>query len=351
MAGATQRRGPAPSPRSQARKSPGATAGPATSPPPGWIRTCSIWRALEVVGDTSVLLVMQAAWLGVRRFDDFQARTGLLKTLLSDRLKRLVAAGVFEKRPYSERPLRYEYHLTDKGLDLYGTALMMLRWERRWARRPAPLAVRLHHATCGHAFEPVPACGCCGGEITPREVDWAEGPGVGWMPPFYSRRRQQRQAASQVADGVLVEVATLTGDRWAGLVLRSIFTGLRRFDEIQRDTAMATNILSERLSWLVETGVVRLHDIGGGRAEYRLTDKGIDYYPVLLTLLDWGDRYYRSPEGPPLVLTHRRCGHGLQPVVACSHCGESVHARDVRYEVVPAARRSRRADSGPPGSR
>ena len=64
--------------------------------PPKFIRTCSIWRALEVVGDTSVLLILEASWIGARRFDDFRARTGLLQTLLSDRLKRLVAACVLE---------------------------------------------------------------------------------------------------------------------------------------------------------------------------------------------------------------------------------------------------------------
>lgn len=327
---------------------------PAPQPPAGWIRTCSIWRALEVVGDTSVLLVMQAAWLGVRRFDEFQARTGLLKTLLSDRLKRLVAAGVFEKTPYCQRPLRHEYRLTAKGRDLYGTALMMLRWERRWARHRAPLQVGLRHSVCGQAFEALPTCGSCGGEISARDIEWQEGPGVGWMPPDYSRRRQQRQAAAQ-APGVLVEVAQLTGDRWASLVLRSIFTGLSRFDEIQRDTAMATNILSERLAWLTDTGVLQLHDIGAGRAEYRLTDKGIDYYPVLLALMVWGDTYYLSPEGPPLVLKHRTCGQPLRPAVTCSACGDALHAHDVHYDVSAGnpgrKRRSRPQDSAPPGLR
>lgn len=301
-----------------------------TTAPEGWIRTCSIWRALEVVGDTSALLVMQSAWLGVRRFDEFQARTGLLKSLLSDRLKHLVGAGVFDKVPYSERPLRHEYRLTPKGLGLYGTALMMLRWEKRWSKTPAALGIALRHTACGQDFEPVPTCGSCGEEISARDVTWEEGPGVGWMAPDYRRRRQQRQAAT-LAPGILVEVAQLTGDRWASLVLRSVFTGLRRFDEIQRDTSMASNILSERLAWLVGEQMLRLQDIGGGRSEYRLTDKAIDYYPILLTLMVWGDSHYRSPAGPPLVLRHKTCGQPLHPQVCCSVCGGAVEARDVLY--------------------
>mgnify|MGYP001005850594 CR=1 FL=1 len=117
-------------------------------------------------------------------------------------------------------------------------------------------------------------------------MDWTEGPGVGWMAARYSRRRQQRHAA-EGASGMMVDVAQITGDRWASLVLRSIFTGLRRFDEIHRDTAMATNILSERLSWLTAQGVIRVHELGGRRFEYRLTEKGLELYPILIAFRDW----------------------------------------------------------------
>jgi DNA-binding HxlR family transcriptional regulator len=296
------------------------------------IRTCSIWRALEVVGDTSVLLILEAAWLGARRFDDIRARTGLLQTLQSDRLKRLVASGILFKAMYRENSPRFEYRMTQKGLDLYWPALMMLRWERRWGSKASKLSLRLHHNTCGKSFEPTPACLTCGEEITARDVDWSEGPGVGWMDARYSRRRQQRHAASH-SSGLMVDVAKITGDRWACLVLRSILTGLRRFDEIRRDTAIATNILSERLSWLTAEGVIRVHDLGGRTSEYRLTEKGIDYYPILLMLLKWGDKYYVSPEGPPLLLRHKVHGHALDPAVVCSCCGEPIQARDVTFEL------------------
>jgi DNA-binding HxlR family transcriptional regulator len=302
---------------------------------PKFIRTCSIWRALEVVGDTSTLLILEASWIGARRFDELRARTGLLQTLLSDRLKRLVAAGVLEKVLYSEAPPRFEYRMTRKGLDLYWPSLMMLRWERRWSAPEGKLQLRLRHRTCGHVFEPVPTCLKCGDEISARDVDWTEGPGVGWMAARYSRRRQQRHAAD-ASSSLMVDVAQITGDRWASLALRSIFTGLRRFDEIHRDTAMATNILSERLSWLISRGVIRAHDLGGRRSEYRLTEKGIDYYPVLLMLLQWGDKYYVSPEGPPLLLRHKADGHDLEPAVTCSCCGQPVEPHHVTFEVIEA---------------
>jgi len=302
------------------------------------IRTCSIWRALEVVGDTSTLLILEASWIGARRFDDIRARSDLLPTLLSNRLKRLVTAGILDKTPYSDKPPRHEYRMTKKGRDLYWTALMMLRWERRWSPRAGKLEIRLRHRPCGQIFEPTPTCLHCKTQISARDVDWTEGPGVGWMAVRYSRRRQQRSAASERPDAsaLMDEVAQITGDRWASLVLRSIFTGLRKFDEIRRDTAMATNILSERLSWLVEKGVLRLHEYSAvpRRHEYRLTEKGIDYYPILLMLLQWGDKYYLSPEGPPLLLRHGNGGHALEPAVTCSKCGEPVRLRDVEFEVL-----------------
>lgn len=304
------------------------------------IRTCSIWRALEVVGDTSTLLILEASWLGVRRFDEIRARTGLLKALLSDRLKRLVAADILEKVPYTTAPRRYEYSLTEKGRALYWTALMMLRWESRWGPKEGKIGVELRHASCGKLFDPTPSCKVCHGEVDARSVSWTEGPGVGRMAATYSRRRQRREISTNRLGrtALLEEVAQIMGDRWASLVLRSIFTGLRKFDEILRDTAMASNILSERLSWMVEIGLVeqREYSVSPRRFEYHLTEKAIDYYPILLMLMRWGDIYYVSPEGPPLLLSHKPCGKDLHTQVTCSECGEPIVPDEVSFEVVEA---------------
>jgi len=299
------------------------------------IRTCSIWRALEVVGDTPTLLILEAGWLGVRRFDHFRRRTGLLKALLSDRLKRLVEAGMLEKRPYETHPPRHEYILTNKGRDVYWTALMLLRWEQRWGDRRGKIGVVLTHKPCGKTFEPTPACGACNETIDATVVDWAPGPGVGLMAPVYSRRRQQR-ASSEGASSLFDEAARIMGDRWASLIMRSIFTGINRFDEIRQDTAIATNILSERLAWLTEIGAIRQVQYASSppRYEYKLRRKGVDYYPALLMLMKWGDSYYCAPEGPPLLLTHKACGQRLDPQVVCSECRMPIRAEDVAFEIV-----------------
>jgi DNA-binding HxlR family transcriptional regulator len=129
--------------------------------------------------------------------------------------------------------------------------------------------------------------------------------------------------------------AQLMGDRWASLIMRSIFTGIHRFDDIRRDTAIATNILAERLAWLTENGIIRQHQYAAGpeRFEYRVTGKGVDYYPALLALMEWGDKYYCSPEGPPVILTHKTCGHALHTTIVCSECRQPLAAPDVTFEV------------------
>ncbi len=117
--------------------------------------------------------------------------------------------------------------------------------------------------------------------------------------------------------------------------MRSIFTGIVRFDDIRRDTAIATNVLAERLAWLTSFGVIRQvqYETNPPRYEYKLRRKGIDYYPALLMLMQWGDKYYASPEGPPLLLSHKSCGNEFHAIAVCSACREEVNAQDVTFSI------------------
>jgi DNA-binding HxlR family transcriptional regulator len=119
------------------------------------------------------------------------------------------------------------------------------------------------------------------------------------------------------------------GERWTLLVLRETFLGVRRFEQLQRNTGVARNILSDRLSTLVLQGVLRreLYQERPERYEYRLTEKGLDLYPVLITLMDWGAKHLG---GEAMRMTHKTCGATEMPHLACPECGEPVRARDVR---------------------
>jgi DNA-binding HxlR family transcriptional regulator len=130
----------------------------------------------------------------------------------------------------------------------------------------------------------------------------------------------------------------IIGDRWTILILRDAFRGVRRFDEIQQDLGIARNILTERLTKLVDHGVLekRKYQDRPARYEYRLTDKGKDLQPAILTLLAWGDKHL-APEGPPTLLVHHDCDHAAEAVVVCSHCGGAITTRNVSAQAGPGA--------------
>jgi len=301
------------------------------------IRACSIWRALEVVGDVPVLLIMERAFLGVRHFEEFVDQTALARSVVSNRLKKLVEEDCLEKKKPA-RGKRFEYLLTDKGRELFSVALMMLRWQHKWEPEKRRFRVELVHQACGHAIEPVPSCAHCTAEIDPRSVRWAEGPGLAQVVPAYNRRRKQTRAAADKRAGLALidTLIELFGDRWATLVVRACFTGIYRFDEIQRDTLMATNILSDRLTRLTEQGIIKAipYMTNPDRYEYRLTAKGRDLYPVLLGLLQWGDKWYADDKGPPLLLHHESCDQPLKMKVTCSGCDDTLTIRNIQYKIV-----------------
>ncbi len=136
---------------------------------------CSVARALSVVGDRWTVLVLREAFLRTRRFEDFQARTGAPRAVLAERLRALVAEGVLVRTRYSEQPARYEYRLTEKGLDLYPVLVALLRWGDRWmADGPPPLELR--HKDCGATMVPELACPACGEWVTATDVEVARAP-------------------------------------------------------------------------------------------------------------------------------------------------------------------------------
>ena len=122
---------------------------------------------------------------------------------------------------------------------------------------------------------------------------------------------------------------SVVGERWTMLILREAFLGRRRFDEFQSGTGIARNILSTRLHALVTDDIFdRLEDAGPDHhVEYRLTKKGLDLYPVMITLMRWGDTWMADEQGPPMTLTHRACGHETTPAMTCTHCGSPIDAR------------------------
>ena len=125
----------------------------------------------------------------------------------------------------------------------------------------------------------------------------------------------------------------ILGDRWVFLILRDAFFKVRHYDQFLANLGIATNILSNRLKLLVGNGIMeRESDADDARRiKYKLTEKGLDLYPIILAFIKWGDRWLADEDGPPLILHHKSCGHSLTPLMCCEHCREAVNARDVIY--------------------
>ena len=146
--------------------------------------------------------------------------------------------------------------------------------------------------------------------------------------------------SANCAIGAAVEII---GERQTFLVLREAFNGVRRFDDMQRRTGMPRQVLSRRLARLVAKGLLRkvpYREAGQrSRDEYRLTSKGLDLYPALVALMEWGDRHAVGPAGPQVLLRHRDCGEPVRLQMSCraGHVLES--AREVTAVPGPGARK------------
>jgi DNA-binding HxlR family transcriptional regulator len=148
---------------------------------------CSIAGALEVVGERWSLLIVRDTLLGLHRFDELQANLGIARNVLQTRLERLVEAGVLERRRYQDRPARHEYHLTEKGLDLWPAVMALMRWGDRHAHPPGGRPVLIVHRACGGEMDDHRLCSRCGAKLGPRDVRAEPGPGASEGHPL--RRR------------------------------------------------------------------------------------------------------------------------------------------------------------------
>lgn len=146
--------------------------------------------------------------------------------------------------------------------------------------------------------------------------------------PYAGGMTSTAPAASPAALAWSVDNCTLgramaiLGERWTVVVLREVFLGIRRFDDIHRHAGIPRQVLTNRLTSLVEDGILRKEpyreDGARTRHEYRLTEKGLELQPILLAISHWGDRHLADPGGPPTVFVHRDCEEPVHVEVRCA---------------------------------
>ena len=128
------------------------------------------------------------------------------------------------------------------------------------------------------------------------------------------------------------------GEWWTLMIIRDVFMGLHRFEQIRESLGISRKVLSDRLKTLVEHGVLKKIPIEKGFEEYRLTLKGVELHDVLVVMRQWGDKW-ESPKGPPIELVHD-CGHVTTARLMCDCCGEEVSAINVTVQTGPGHSRS-----------
>lgn len=141
----------------------------------------------------------------------------------------------------------------------------------------------------------------------------------------------QRTRFGDLAPCSIARTLDVIGEPWSPLILRDVYVGIARFDQIQADLGISRKVLTERLKWLVDSGVLerRRYQDRPPRDEYVLTDKGTELVDLLMVMVAWGDRWTDDGAGPPVLYRHRACGEISHVELRCAHCGTTMRAGDV----------------------
>lgn len=286
-----------------------------------------------MIGDRWAFLIIRDVYQGVRRFEELRRLRGAPRGTLASRLKSLVKNGILYKNPYRDSPVRYEYRLTDKGLDLYPVVLMIWCWEKQWGKdTEQPRA--LIHTTCRQSTYPQFRCRHCHVGLKIQDVTFRAGlhPATAQrVPPRFQRRSKSHDSLARNPRQHSLHYLDIIGDRWTALVVAAAFFGLRRYDEILTGIGIATNILSDRLKLLVDAGVLeRLpYQDKPVRYEYRLSAKGQDIYASTVAMHEWANRWIIGDGEQPIMLQHK-CGEAFESEVVCDACDKLLVPSEVR---------------------
>lgn len=301
-----------------------------TSLAPGGVN--AIGRMLGLLGDEWNLLILQQALMGASRYRHFIDRLPISNSVLTSRLRTLCDAGLLVRRHGHTAGERTEYLPTGRSRSLWPVLVCIWEWERTWVADRAEQLPVMRHRDCGQDFSPLLRCSTCHAGVAGGDVVFRPGPSGSWdrsAPSASTRRRAEREPAHGQA-GLFAETMSVFGNRWAAALLLAAFLGTSRFTDFQTQLGAPPSVLSERLQTFCAIGILRVASSSGAeRTAYLLTDKGSALIAVLVTALQWAQRWFRAPEGPALELFHRDCGTALEAELACGRCGQRLRGATV----------------------
>jgi len=214
----------------------------------------AIGATLGLLGDEWSLLIVRHAFTGVRTYGGFKNRLTISDSVLSSRLTTLANAGVLvhmvdddydendddendDDENDDDQPVRHEYHLSQRGEDLWRLMLCIWAWEQHYVVAHSAQLPRMFHITCGKEFQPVLRCAACTQPVTTHDIDAHFGPSGGFSrsaPIGATRRRSSRAAAGVDEPGLFPETMAIIGSRWSSAILGAAFLGASRFSEFER---------------------------------------------------------------------------------------------------------------------
>lgn len=300
--------------------------------------TNAVGRMLGLVGDEWTLLIVQQSLLGATRYSEFAARLPISHSVLTNRLRALTRDGLLVRKSYQANPGRAEYLVTRRSRSLWPVLLSIWEWERHWVTDRAERLPEMHHTSCDSDFAPSLICRSCSEVVTEKDIDVRWGPSGSWrrsVPETATRRRSD--SGERLGDehpsraGLFPETMSILGNRWASALLVAAFRGTTRFTDFQTQLGAAPGSIADRLQVFGANGVLAAS--ARSRPEvprYRLTEKGRAFFPVLIASSQWADRWFRAPEGPAVVLTHRACGEQFVGILACDQCARPLAGSHIR---------------------
>ncbi|WP_099252293.1 helix-turn-helix domain-containing protein [Mycobacterium sp. shizuoka-1] len=290
---------------------------------------------LALLGDEWTLLIVRESLLGATKFSDF-ARLPISNAVLTSRLGSMVRDGLLDRQIYQQQPLRAGYLPTAECRQLWPVLISIWQWERTWVHDRSDELPLMRHRSCGQDFAPILRCEHCHAPTDALDIEARWGPSGGWarsVPQATTRKRLR--TADSGAPGMFPQTMAIFGNRWSAAILGAAFLGTRRFSDFQARLKAPAALVADRLKLFCDIGILQAaaHPQRADWSEYHLTPKGLAFYPVVATAIDWAHTHYRGAEGPALVLTHRACHQAFIPQLACDHCGQTLTGNGI--EVVP----------------
>jgi DNA-binding HxlR family transcriptional regulator len=287
----------------------------------------AVARMLGLLGDEWTLLVIQQALMGASRYGEFQTRLPISNSVLSSRLRSLTHDELLERHVYQNNPLRAEYLTTPRSRSLWPVLVSIWDWERHWVPDHAQGLPIMRHTACGGDVAPQLTCRVCGETVSEKDVVAQWGPSGSWarsVPTAAATRRRSGTDGTHRQAGLFPETMSVLGNRWAFAILVAAFVGVSRFTDFQTQLGAPPGSIADRLAIFTTNGV-----LAGVDNRYRLTEKGRAFFPVLISALQWAQRWFPAPEGPAVVLTHAGCGRRFTAILTCDQCARPLRGNQI----------------------